>query len=1041
MKVYLTGVHAIKSSKKNSKDSSSLNKYKNHEVKFDNENIKEESLLLESERKQNPSNNNNNYTNGKIIFTKSNITQNNIKTNDSKNNNINIIKNKNNNFITRDDQETEGDKKRKKNFKCQKDFNKIRNQYLENKKINEEISNQLKEEYLEYIMLKEPKYADFNKISEDYRHKIYHNYKKYNDNLIKISQKEKEHKKLLFEMEKSLINNYYVKDSSMLPIYEKLIQKLKIEVLTKQQEHDGYKKQYEELYNQNYTIKRKVLDEIDIDRVNEDFYDQYKLLKIHAIVQVSKKQDTLNQIEEYHQKVLEEHEKEIKQKNKILKELKLEIEVFKEDEKDLVHKLRKLKAKREQVKKIIKERENKIKIYEFNYLRYAKRYQKSFIGMNKIFKSVNAKNLDDVLLDVNSINARFNNLKNKIIKLNQDISNLNSEYSNLNRKLNEINQEIISVKNKKNTFFNQQDQKRIIEIKNELKKINENENRIKEITQNNIGIFQKGISFIFSKIKLLVTNVGCLKKSISPKLVDLINNYKHTPFSVDYEKIDKTFLTNYSFLFFQFSNIIFYLSLRSMSSGVNVNNLEQKEVIMPIYSKVSLHIYKDGVKKALKEYGRRTLLKNEKQKEINIKTKKKEIEEKIDSKLMKENKAVTQHQMFNRFVDYLHNKDSNSFREKTNRNENGNLNFNTNKTSIFFTGIDSVKSKNLDNSSVNSKYSKYTDSFNRFGKDKNPNSKEFAISLKQKEEFLKKNKNKVMNIFSKYQNTLVKEIDKNLYFQKKYMKLVPRTRSQEQIKRKTNYIRNQFINKRKINKEDNFDQKKSMPNLLDENYEYDEDDYEEDYKRKLSFKKNKTFSNFSFFRLNKDRANIYKKMNDLRKLQMAYFGGRFLNTKITSGMNTTYGGNVFDEFVNNYYKRQNEHNNINSKSSKRKLNFGKKLVDQITANQKLRSKSTAIRCPPKNKNNNNLINTKERNRFRKINDNMKTSFSINNKKTTVMSRSINKYRKIDNSRTNNRGNSRSSNSNYKTISIKSINKNLSKSKDRSEIYNYKSKNL
>ena len=154
-----------------------------------------------------------------------------------------------------------------------------------------------------------------------------------------------------------------------------------------------------------------------------------------------------------------------------------------------------------------------------------------------------------------------------------------------------------------------------------------------------------------------------------------------------------------------------------MSSGVNVNNLEQKEVIMPIYSKVSLHIYKDGVKKALKEYGRRTLLKNEKQKEINIKTKKKEIEEKIDSKLMKENKAVTQHQMFNRFVDYLHNKDSNSFREKTNRNENGNLNFNTNKTSIFFTGIDSVKSKNLDNSSVNSNYSKYTDSFNRFGKD------------------------------------------------------------------------------------------------------------------------------------------------------------------------------------------------------------------------------------------------------------------------------------------------------------------------------------
>ena len=949
--------------------------------------------------------------------------------------------NVNNNFISPADKN-----KKKKNFMCERDFSRIRQQSTENKKNSELMANELKEEYLEYIMLKEPKYADFEKISEDHRRKIYLSFQKYNNNLLIIANKKAEHKKILSEIEKSLINNYYLKDSSMLPVYEQLIEKVKLDILTKQQEYDGYHKLYEELYNQNYTIKRKVLDEIDIDRVNENFYDQYKILKNHAIVQVSKKQDALSQVEEFQKKILEDHEKEIKQKNKILKDLKLQIEVFKEDEKDLVNKLKKIKAKRGQINQIIKEKEKKNINNNANFIHAIRRYQRSFIGMNKIFKSVHANNLEDVLLDVNCIKAKFNKLKNNIINMNLNISNLNTEYSNLNKNLNEINKEIISVKNKKNTFFNQQDQKRLIEIKNELKKINENENRIKEITQNNIGIFQKGISFIFSKIKLLVTNINYLKKSISPKLADLINNYKNTPFSVDYEKIDKKFVTNYSFLFIQFSNIIFYLSLRSMSSGVNVNNLNQKEVIMPIYSKVSLHIYKDGVKKALKEFGRRTLLKHEKQKEINIKTKKKEIEEKIDDKLMKENKAVTQHQMFNRFIDYLHNKDSNSFREKTNRNEKANLNFNTNKTSIFFTGIDSVKSKNIDNSSVNSKYSKYSESFNKFGKiDKNKNSKEFAISLRQKEEFLKKNKNKVMNIFSKYQNTLVKEIDKNLYFQKKYIKQMPRTRSQEQVRRKTNYIRNQFMNKRKIIKEDNFDQKRSMPNLLDENYEYDEDDYEEDNKRKLSFKKNKTFSNFSFFRLNKDRANIYKKMNDLRKLQMAYFGGRFLNTKITSGMNTTYGGNIFDEFVNNYYRRQNEHNNLNSKSNKRKLNFGKKLVDQITANQKLRSKSTAvIRNPQKNKNNNNnLLNIKERNRFRKLNDNMKTSFSINNKKTSTMmstkyDKSINKYRKIDNNRTNNKGSSRSSNSKYKTISIK---KNLSKSKDRSEIYNYKSKIL
>ena len=140
---------------------------------------------------------------------------------------------------------------------------------------------------------------------------------------------------------KSLINNYYLKDTSMLPIYEQLIEKLKIDILTKQQEHDGYKKIYEELYNKNFALRRKVLDEIEIDRSNENFYDQYKILKNHAVVQVSKKQDSLNQIEEYQKKMLEDHEKELKQKNKMLKDLKLEIEVFKEDEKDLINKIKK----------------------------------------------------------------------------------------------------------------------------------------------------------------------------------------------------------------------------------------------------------------------------------------------------------------------------------------------------------------------------------------------------------------------------------------------------------------------------------------------------------------------------------------------------------------------------------------------------------------------------------------------------------------------------------------------------------------------------
>ena len=1035
MQVYLTGVHTVKKQKSNSseKRKSWFNPEKQIEKSgrtkaISKENEKESYIIIEEDK----------YSELEKRKTKniSNRTFQSLKKNlDYKPRNIeeNKTNNKiNNNFISSDDTK----KKKKKKFLCERDFSLIRHKNSENKKNNENMANELKEDYLEYIMLKEPKYADFEKISENHQNQIYQSFHKYNNNLLIIANKKEECKKLSYEIEKSLLNNYYLKDSSMLPVYEELIEKVKLDILTKQQEYDGYYKLYEELYNQNYTIKRKVLDEIDIDRVNENFYDQYQILKNHAIVQVSKKQDALNQVEEYQRKALEDHEKEIKQKNKILKDLKLQIEVFKEDEKDLVNKLKKLKSKREQVIQTMKEKERKINNINGNFIHYIRRYQRSFIGMNKIFKSVNAKNLDDVLLDVNYIKSKFNKLKNNIINMNLNISNLNSEYSNLNKKLIEVKQEIIVIQNKKNAFLNQKDQKRLIEIQNELKKLNESENRIKEITQNNIGTFQKGITFIFGKIKLLVTNIIFLKKAISPKLVELLNKYKNAAFSVNYERIDKIFMTNYTFLFSQFSNIIFYLYLRSMSSGLNVNNLFKKQFIVPIYSRTSINIYKEGVKKALKEYDRRSILKHEKQKEINIKTKKKEIEEKMDNKLMKENKSITQHQMFDRFIDYLHNKDkdSNSLREKYKKKEN-NLD-NENKTSFFFTSVD-IKSKKSGNSSSTLKYSE-----NKFRKsDKNTNSKEVSISLKRKEEFLRKNKNKVMNIFSKYQNTLVKEIDKNLYYQQKYMKKVPRSQSQPQFKRRINFMGtgNKFINKRKIIKEENFEKKNSMTNLLDEDYEYDEDDYEDNNQRKFSFKKNRTFSNFSFFRLNKDRASIYKKMNDLRKLQMAYFGGRFLNTKINSGTNTTYGGNVFDEFVSNYYKRQNEQNNMDKKNAKRKLNFGKKIVDQITANQKLRSKSTAIIRKPKRKED-ELFVIRERNRYKKLKDNMKTSFSMYNKKTTMGStkneKSLNKYKKIDVSKTN----SKSRHSDYKTINIKKnfINKELSR--DKSSIYNYNSKN-
>ena len=111
------------------------------------------------------------------------------------------------------------------------------------------------------------------------------------------------------------------------------------------------------------------------------------------------------------------------------------------------------------------ERQKKNLVYHDNLIKNAKRFQISFISMNKIFRSVNASNLDDVLHDVNSINGRFNNLKNLIIKYNQEISNLNAEYSRMKKNMINIKKEIKANKYKKVEAFTEREQDKIFQIK------------------------------------------------------------------------------------------------------------------------------------------------------------------------------------------------------------------------------------------------------------------------------------------------------------------------------------------------------------------------------------------------------------------------------------------------------------------------------------------------------------------------------------------------------------------------------------------------
>ena len=124
-------------------------------------------------------------------------------------------------------------RRKKTKFFTQKDFDKHRKIIFENQKNKDIIAEELKEDFLDFLMLKEPKYADFDKISEDLQKRIYENYQTYNKNLLEIESRKKILKDLLWELEKSLLSNYYVLDNSLLPQKEELIEKTKLDILTK----------------------------------------------------------------------------------------------------------------------------------------------------------------------------------------------------------------------------------------------------------------------------------------------------------------------------------------------------------------------------------------------------------------------------------------------------------------------------------------------------------------------------------------------------------------------------------------------------------------------------------------------------------------------------------------------------------------------------------------------------------------------------------------------------------------------------------------
>ena len=161
MNIYLTGVNVTKNNQRKSSNKV-IKSPNNRSIKENKEKINEEGNKVKEDEISSDQ--------IKISLITSNEVTNktNQLLNEEKRNTIEINNINNNNFISDEDRNI----KAKYNM-TEKEFSQMRKIDNIKKKNNVAISNEIKNEYVEYIMLKEPKYADFDKISKEYQSQLY----------------------------------------------------------------------------------------------------------------------------------------------------------------------------------------------------------------------------------------------------------------------------------------------------------------------------------------------------------------------------------------------------------------------------------------------------------------------------------------------------------------------------------------------------------------------------------------------------------------------------------------------------------------------------------------------------------------------------------------------------------------------------------------------------------------------------------------------------------------------------------------------------
>ena len=228
-------------------------------------------------------------------------------------------------------------------------------------KNNEDTKKEIQNEFLNFLIEKETKYADIEKIESYYLTQTYEKKKKFNQNQLLIQKKHQEYKDLLLTIAEILIGQYSVLNTSFIEYYQLAIKKLEHQIKVKEHEKEVYSNTYNRLYHNNFMIKKRIDLELSYETVSDRQFIQYKILKNQAERNYNKQQKLLNSMKNYSEKSKMKFQDDRNQKAKKINRLEYEVQLIKKDSESLEKKQQNYKKKIDNVNKKLEISKKKIK--------------------------------------------------------------------------------------------------------------------------------------------------------------------------------------------------------------------------------------------------------------------------------------------------------------------------------------------------------------------------------------------------------------------------------------------------------------------------------------------------------------------------------------------------------------------------------------------------------------------------------------------------------------------------------------------------------